>query len=332
MDARLIENATDLDNLTFKDRGIYMLTPKGLHVLERFITKNGISAEHLLKVFATQSICLKLLHLERRTSDDEILIGKAVIEIIFKRFLGRQPNLPRNEDERSGGLLSVGSRDDRSRGVAGSGHHPDDPDRNLGIIVKKVSVVEREKSPTSSPGTSSSSPEAEKDKVTFSHDYIFLASAGMDWLCDFTTIVGRDEAAEMCAHFVRYGLIKMVPDTKSRPIDPSKVVVVRTASAPTGTQPVSQGCEIIRLVCSNLRCLFSRARQSFASRRRPTTKSHPRDAGGRNGPKHRLGHLCLPRQHHSPARLLHPSLIGRQRMYRRRRVIRHAASRPRPMT
>lgn len=238
MDARLIENAADLDNLAFKDRGIYMLTPKGLHVLERFITKNGISAEHLLKVFATQSICLKLLHLERRAGDDEILIGKAVIEIIFKRFLGRQPNLARQEDERSGGLLSVGHRDDRLRGGAGSGHHhPDDPDRNLGLVVKKVPAVEREKSPPTPPG-GPSSPEKEKDKITFTHDIVFLASAGMDWLCDFTTIVGRDEAAEMCAHFVRYGLIKLVPDTKSRPLDPAKIVVVRTASAPTGLQTV----------------------------------------------------------------------------------------------
>ncbi|KAH8087899.1 regulator of G protein signaling domain-containing protein [Filobasidium floriforme] len=206
MDARLIENAADLDNLAFKDRGIYMLTPKGLHVLERFITKNGISAEHLLKVFATQSICLKLLHLERRAGDDEILIGKAVIEIIFKRFLGRQPNLARQEDE-----------------------------RNLGLVVKKVPAVEREKSPPTPPG-GPSSPEKEKDKITFTHDIVFLASAGMDWLCDFTTIVGRDEAAEMCAHFVRYGLIKLVPDTKTRPLDPAKIVVVRTASAPTGLQ------------------------------------------------------------------------------------------------
>lgn len=218
-----------------------MLTPKGLHVLERFITKNGISAEHLLKVFATQSICLKLLHLERRSSDDEILIGKAVIEIIFKRFLGRQPNMSRNEDERSGGLLSVGSRDGRSRDAGG--HHPDDPDRNLGIVVRKVPLVEREKTASPSPAGSSASPGPEKDKAALTHDYTFLASAGMDWLCDFTTIVGRDEAAEMCAHFVRYGLIKMVPEQKVRPIDPSKVVVVRTATTFSGGQTVGLGSE-----------------------------------------------------------------------------------------
>ncbi len=51
MDARLIENAGDATNPIFKDKGVYVLTPKGLHILERFITKNGINGDHLLKVF-----------------------------------------------------------------------------------------------------------------------------------------------------------------------------------------------------------------------------------------------------------------------------------------
>ena len=45
MDARLIENATDPVSNLLKDRGTYVLTPKGLHVLERFITKNGINSD-----------------------------------------------------------------------------------------------------------------------------------------------------------------------------------------------------------------------------------------------------------------------------------------------
>ncbi|KAG8891546.1 hypothetical protein FRC00_013526, partial [Tulasnella sp. 408] len=75
MDARLIENAADRNSNLFKERGIYMLTPKGLHVLERFISKNGMTADHLLKVFSSQPICLKLLHLERRGTDDEIIVS-----------------------------------------------------------------------------------------------------------------------------------------------------------------------------------------------------------------------------------------------------------------
>jgi len=48
MDAHLIENAADQMSNLFKDQGGYMLTPKGLHVLEHFIMKNGMSANCLL--------------------------------------------------------------------------------------------------------------------------------------------------------------------------------------------------------------------------------------------------------------------------------------------
>jgi len=41
MDAHLIENAADPSSNLFKDRGVYQLTPKGLHVLKHFISCNG---------------------------------------------------------------------------------------------------------------------------------------------------------------------------------------------------------------------------------------------------------------------------------------------------
>ncbi|GAW08245.1 regulator of G protein signaling superfamily [Lentinula edodes] len=89
MDARLIENAADPSSNLFKDRGIYILTPKGLHVLERFISKNGINSDHLQNVFITQPICIKLLHLERRSADDEIIVSQeeaAEMAAQFVRF------------------------------------------------------------------------------------------------------------------------------------------------------------------------------------------------------------------------------------------------------
>ncbi|KAG8856640.1 hypothetical protein FRB91_000538, partial [Serendipita sp. 411] len=92
MDARLIENAIDKASNQFKDRSVYQITPKGLHVLERFISKNGVNADCLVKVFQTQPICMKLLHLERRASDDEIIISQQVVTALFRRFAGRSPN------------------------------------------------------------------------------------------------------------------------------------------------------------------------------------------------------------------------------------------------
>ena len=75
MDARLIQNAVDPSSNPFKEHGVYQLTPEGLHVLERFMNKNGISANHISHVFQTRPIYMKLLHLERRSVDGEIIVS-----------------------------------------------------------------------------------------------------------------------------------------------------------------------------------------------------------------------------------------------------------------
>ncbi|KAG8865290.1 hypothetical protein FRB96_000180 [Tulasnella sp. 330] len=181
MDARLIENAQDKQSNLFKDRGIYMLTPKGLHVLERFISKNGMTADHLLTVFSSQPICLKLLHLERRASDDEIIISQSVITALFRRFAGRSANyLP----------------DDASTTT--------DPGQEYHERSKGIPVFDIEERPIQVAGRNI--------VTTFTH--CFSAVAALEWLCDFTSIVARDEAAEMAAHFVRFGFIALVSDKR----------------------------------------------------------------------------------------------------------------------
>jgi len=196
MDARLIENAADRTSNLFKDRGVYVLTPKGLHVLERFITKNGMSADHLLKVFASQPICLKLLHLERRISDDEIIISQTVITALFRRFVGRQPNYP---VEVSGPQDPGVEYHERSKGIPLMDVH----ERATALIGKGQLQVFKN---------------------------CFTAVSALEWLCDFTSIVGRDEAAEMAAHFVRFGLIAIVSD-KRKGTDSAVIFTVRGTTA-----------------------------------------------------------------------------------------------------
>lgn len=195
MDARLIENAADTQSGLFKDKGVYQLTPKGLHILERFITKNGISAEHLLKVFAAQPICMKLLHLERRAHDDELLINRPILEVIFRRLCGRQPNyLPGASKNASGASIQDGSPKASSAGARPSGTF--DPTMGIGVydIVDKV--------------------KGQKEPVRIKH--VFPAISVLDWLVDYTTIGGRDEAAEVAAHFQRLGYISLAKDYSAR--------------------------------------------------------------------------------------------------------------------
>jgi hypothetical protein len=202
MDARLIENAADPSSNLFKDRGVYVLTPKGLHVLERFISKNGINSDHLQHVFRTQPICIKLLHLERRSSDDEVIITQSVITALFRRFVGRQPNYPPNT---STPLDSFQEYHERSKGVS------------------LMDVTER------------GQPLLGKGQLR--QKYCFAAVTALEWLCDFTSVVGREEAAEMAAQFVRFGLVSLVSDKRKN--NDSAIIFTVRGAAPGGNSPVS---------------------------------------------------------------------------------------------
>lgn len=211
MDCHLVENATDIMAGSFKDRAIYMLTPKGLHILERFVSKNGISADHLLKIFATQPITMKLLHLERRSGDDEIIITRSVVEVLFRRFIGRVPNLTKLNDDEI--LAHYYSRFYTKAPPLPAG---ETLDRSEGIIVRK-------------PGAD--------EKTASSDDYVFSARAAVDWMLDFTSATSIDEAAEILGQFVRYGLIAFVSD-KGRIKEENVIISVRGGGAGGGAGAV----------------------------------------------------------------------------------------------
>ena len=145
--------------------------------------------ENLVRVFQTQPICMKLLHLERRSADDEIIVSSGVVTAVFRRFVGRQPNyLPTGYDN----LNAFEKYNERSNGVA------------------LMDVLEK----------------AAGGKPATNHKYCFSAVSGLEWLCDFTSVIGREEAAEMAAQFVRYGLITLVSD-KRRNNDSAIIFTVR---------------------------------------------------------------------------------------------------------
>lgn len=229
MDARLIENASDPSSSTFKDRGIYQITPKGLHILERFITKNGISADHLIPVFTSQPICMKLLHLERRQSDDDIHISRSVIEVVFRRFAGgRTPNyVVEPYDSRSPPTAKPFSETVRL---------PDGFDRANGVDVQDV---------------------VEKNRLgqAVVVKQVFSASAAVDWLLNYSTCCCREEAGELLAHMVRNGLIAFYAE-RARAGDRVTVVEVsgsngQTAEFRYGPRVLYRITEEGRLVAQN---------------------------------------------------------------------------------
>jgi hypothetical protein len=209
MDAHLIENAADLTSPSFKERGIYMVTPKGTHMLERFITKNGISATHIAHIFAEQPIHVKMLHLERRSSDDEIIISKSVIEVIWRRVAGVSPNMTKlTDDELQQQLLSRWF----NKPVKLEELNVED-----GLVVRKVQKDDKK-----------------------GDEFHFTALGLTNWLTEFTSCGGLDEAAELSAHLVRYGLISLVHD-RGKVKDHNMVISVKAGGAGGGAGAMMVG-------------------------------------------------------------------------------------------
>ncbi|KAG6833125.1 hypothetical protein H0H87_011233, partial [Tephrocybe sp. NHM501043] len=174
MDARYIRNALDPSLNLFKDRSLHSLTPKGLHVLERFIEKNGIDADHFQDVLESEIICPKLFHVERGAEEDNIIFPYNDIIALFRWFVGQQPNYA---SKSGANLVPLQQYSKQSKGIS------------------LVNITDR-----SGRGSSRG----------VQRPQCFDAVDALEWLCDFTSVGGRDEAAEVAAHFERLGLISLV--------------------------------------------------------------------------------------------------------------------------
>ncbi|EXJ90339.1 hypothetical protein A1O1_03438 [Capronia coronata CBS 617.96] len=93
VDARLIESAESRSITIFPAKGgVWQLTPKGLAILHRFCSKNGINARHLEPLLRRAQ--MQIVALERDPQTDKLIQDRATIEIIFRRFMGAEgPNL-----------------------------------------------------------------------------------------------------------------------------------------------------------------------------------------------------------------------------------------------
>ena len=74
----------------------------------------------------------------------------------------------------------------------------------------------------------------------------------LEWLCDFTSVIGREEAAEMAAQFVRFGLITLVSD-KRKNNDSAIIFTVRGAAGGANSS-ISVRYDIHRSSCHDADC------------------------------------------------------------------------------
>ena len=205
IEARLIEDATNPRAPELSTKSIYVITSKGFHVVERYAGDNGVDAEHLSPVFATQPICSKLLYFSRRSEDDHLLLSLNSVLAVFTRFAGDAPNFSPHK------FNSL---------PASEKYH----------VWSKGILITREARPANS---------VQDGVNNEGYDACFPAASAVEWLCDFTSISGNAEAAAILAHFVLYGFIALVRN-QPKTNDPGPVKVVDKS----GTKIVVSSCRI----------------------------------------------------------------------------------------
>ncbi|EEH35376.2 developmental regulator flbA [Paracoccidioides lutzii Pb01] len=176
VDARFIESVDGRVTTQFPLKGaLFQLTPKGIHILQRFCQRNGITARHILDVLESPRNTMQLVILERDSTTDQISQDRATIEVIFRRFAGQDgPNIKSSVSTSDSDSVS-----DYSNGL-------------VGVKLARERKV--------------------GDKIIHN---TFTGKAAVDWLMDCCTIIDRLETFEIATMFVKQGLISVVFEDKN---------------------------------------------------------------------------------------------------------------------
>ncbi|TEA10571.1 Developmental regulator flbA [Colletotrichum sidae] len=92
LEARFIESADGKYQQVYNMKGsVWQLTPKGVTVLDRFCSRNGIQQKSIADLVGSLS---QLVILERDGQTDKLITDRGTIEVIFRRFIGTHgPNV-----------------------------------------------------------------------------------------------------------------------------------------------------------------------------------------------------------------------------------------------
>jgi len=178
LDARFIESADGKQAKEFTMKGsVWQLTPKGIHVLERFCSKNGIQQKHVTELVNSPRNTMQLVILERDSATDKLSSDRSTIEVIFRRFIGQNgPNVKNSTSSADSDSLS-----DYKDGIAGVRMAAE---RKVGTPPRAVYQT-------------------------------FTGKAATDWLMDCCTTVDRRETTEIATLFLEHELIWCVQSDRA---------------------------------------------------------------------------------------------------------------------
>jgi len=87
LEARFLESADGKYQQVYQMKGVvWQLTPKGICILDRFCSRNGIQQKQVAELIG--AALPQLVILEREGQSDKLLTDRGTVEVVFRRFIG----------------------------------------------------------------------------------------------------------------------------------------------------------------------------------------------------------------------------------------------------
>ncbi|KAI8149557.1 regulator of G protein signaling domain-containing protein [Fennellomyces sp. T-0311] len=230
---RLTENATDPQSRSFRDKGIWQLTPKGLCVLQDFCVRTEANMSSLRKHFGHIEP-IQLVRLERHSDDDQVIFGRQNLSVVFRIMMTSLPlegELDKTHNQ-STKATSSGMRGDKSSLSAASSQasgststsnpapfamtsHISNGDSRVQLLANNLLTYSK-KGAKGGPTTRSA-----KNMRT-----VFSTQLACDWLTEYSTVSSREEAETITNEFIKYGWIEFQDPKQSAPARASKTIML----------------------------------------------------------------------------------------------------------
>ncbi|KAG1047869.1 hypothetical protein G6F43_009708 [Rhizopus delemar] len=234
---RLMENAVDPQNRTFRDKGIWHLTPKGLCILQDFCIRTEVNVTTLRKHFSHMEP-IHLVRLERSPDDDQLILNRACASIIFRVMM---TSLPLESAESAGNASSVSVSTRQTNNVStppssttssvSSANSSSLPSLSAPFAMAssvaggdtRVQLLGNYLLTLSKSDSNKISPRTIKSMVT-----VFSSQMCCDWLLDYSTTSCREEAEAMASEFLKHNWLKYQDpkyNSKDTPLKASKAIL-----------------------------------------------------------------------------------------------------------
>lgn len=228
LEAHLIESAIDPANRSsFKDKGLWQVTPKGLCILEDFCSRTIVDVKHLRAPMA-RVLPIKVIMLERHADDDQLALNRRNVVVLFKIMMG---SLTFEESIASSEYYIADNKkntnDKNGESVPFSILQPAS-DIDIGDGGNRILT-----------GSKLLTTNVSRHRATIKQHQLYLEKYGTmlrgsnrrhfngqiccDWLLDHTTVVSKKEAEVIASQFLRYSWIETTAEkTQIRSRDDTK--------------------------------------------------------------------------------------------------------------